>query len=1074
MKALVLSWSLLFVVVVGQLAAQPANDNWAHASVIETIPARLFGSSAGTTFEAGEPLPAGSQAEGTLWWRWTPNATNAVAVFAVRDAVGGRESVGRVDVYRGPALGGLFPLWRQPDDDTPLVFTGFPGDTYYFQLRVKPGRSGKFWLQLETKPTNDSFAQRTPLVGTHATVDTVNSLATFETGEKIADPTALRRTVWYRWKAPGTGQLLVVGRAINWAPVLGLGTGSSLASLNWLVPSEADVLSHSLFARRYLVTAGTDYNVAFDGSRYASDPALPATDHHGLATLDLHFSSLHFANLTNETRLRQNDSFTVQMRSRHPELDGVASELVLKGASELGESVFSVRVPVTAMAVSMPTLAPGTYLLFAEGRNQSGEYLETPAVKIRIFPVNDRFADRLTVAPDGERREAPLLNSTREAGEPANGIGQTVGSVWWTFVAPTSGQYLLDVQGAPMAVYTGSVPAQLTTVLPPLTSTGFFPVIAGRTYHLAAFAVERAPGEGLPARFKLFAPGENDNWGAVQSVELPIGESSFHSHDHASSFSLDEPESVRSRGAGSVWWNFTVPRDGMLVLRAFREANSPISLVLFAKSTDSNLGEPVAWDQGFTGELYARLSRGEVYSLAIIRSDQSAGGPFTLSANFTPSPDNDRYDRRIRLQGNSLDISAEVRGATLDPDEPPFAYGSVWWEWSAPQSGLLRLSSTTNAYLHAYRIGEPGTSLVELPTIAGGALGIGLREVLVTNGQTVAIRLGHSPDTTNEVPLRLTFQPVPEATNDRFANRARLPELGGSVNLPAAFSTPEPGEPIFWGVAEGVAPGSVWFEWTATRSARVRLRVSSPATMRVFRAEQGQLSPGGLVAVSDFRTAVLGDVEVGTTICVAVYRPHPVTAQLDLDWIIGSTNRISEVPGDLFPKGTVRLESSGSPRPGAGGPQPFWSETETLHHWISDSYGDVSVRQTKGASALLATVYQESQNRAPVAEGGQFTFSVSPGQHTWFRMSGNAATEPGAFELTFIPVNLKFGYQAGTNGSGTVWVRGPVARRVGVESSTGFTFWAPVGSITLSDESAVGLNVRMDTTAKYYRFRLKP
>lgn len=398
----------------------------------------------------------------------------------------------------------------------------------------------------------------------------------------------------------------------------------------------------------------------------------------------------------------------------------------------------------------------------------------------------------------------------------------------------------------------------------------------------------------------------------------------------------------------------------------------------------------------------------------------------------------------------------------------------MWWEWSAPEAGLLRLTSTANAYLSAYAVGESVASLSELPSVAGGAQGLGLREVLVTRGQAVAIRLGHAPDVPGEIPFRLTFQPTPEAANDQFTNRTRLGEPGSNVDLPANASTSEPGEPVFWGAVEGVAPGSVWFEWKAPHSARVRLKVAPPAVMRIFRNEPAGASPIGLVALSDFRTAVFGDVKAGETICVAVYRPYPLATRLQLDWALGPTNRVTEIPGNRFSAGAVRLDNSGSARVGIGGAQPFWNDTETIHHWVSDAYGDVTVRPVRAGSTSRASVYQESMARAPVAEGEQIRFAVSPGQKTWFRMVGNAAAEPETFELVFTSVKVQTGYEASTNGWGTIWARGPAGRGGAVESSTGLLFWVPAGSLTLAEAVPVGLNLRMDTNEKFYRFRLKP
>jgi hypothetical protein len=52
--------------------AQPANDNFANATLITGQTAQVTGSNVGATMETGEPTTVEGWAAGqSVWWRWT-------------------------------------------------------------------------------------------------------------------------------------------------------------------------------------------------------------------------------------------------------------------------------------------------------------------------------------------------------------------------------------------------------------------------------------------------------------------------------------------------------------------------------------------------------------------------------------------------------------------------------------------------------------------------------------------------------------------------------------------------------------------------------------------------------------------------------------------------------------------------------------------------------------------------------------------------------------------------------------------------------------------------------------------
>lgn len=106
-------------------------------------------------------------------------------------------------------------------------------------------------------------------------------------------------------------------------------------------------------------------------------------------------------------------------------------------------------------------------------------------------PPNDHFANRIVIPPTASV-SGSNVNATSEAGEPLIfNVANTMRSVWWSFQATTSGDWIVDTTGSDFyvaqAIYTGNTVTSLTR----LTSTSGeggarlgFPVVAGQNYQI--------------------------------------------------------------------------------------------------------------------------------------------------------------------------------------------------------------------------------------------------------------------------------------------------------------------------------------------------------------------------------------------------------------------------------------------------------------------------------------------------------------------------------------------------------------------------------------------------------------
>src|SRR6185369_283600 len=68
---------------------------------------------------------------------------------------------------------------------------------------------------------------------------------------------------------------------------------------------------------------------------------------------------------------------------------------------------------------------------------------------------------------------------------------------------------------------------------------------------------------------------------------------------------------------------------------------------------------------------------------------------FLLCRGSFAQPVNDDFTNRIPLTGTNLVIRGSNVGATFEADEPYFGPGTntVWWSWTAPANGFVRLNS---------------------------------------------------------------------------------------------------------------------------------------------------------------------------------------------------------------------------------------------------------------------------------------------------------------------------------------------------------------------------------------------
>jgi hypothetical protein len=145
--------------------------------------------------------------------------------------------------------------------------------------------------------------------------------------------------------------------------------------------------------------------------------------------------------------------------------------------------------------LTVPNLVPGIHIYGAKVTNHLGQPRVVAPVVFSIRPPNDNFSESIRLDPipgvtrgwiggaGWEPRENRPLRTAPHAG-----------SVWWTWTAPETDQFHMQVSTTTSFVlYKGSALGALKTVAKFRLGETRFEVEGGETYHLQAYALTRFP-----------------------------------------------------------------------------------------------------------------------------------------------------------------------------------------------------------------------------------------------------------------------------------------------------------------------------------------------------------------------------------------------------------------------------------------------------------------------------------------------------------------------------------------------------------------------------------------------------
>ncbi len=470
-----------------------------------------------------------------------------------------------------------------------------------------------------------------------------------------------------------------------------------------------------------------------------------------------------------------------------------------------------------------------------DGTNSTGNIsLQLSLGPVQSPPLNDNFANRISLGNASHLSNVTGSNvgATAEPGEPFHADTIGLKSVWWTWTAPFSGALTLNSSGnstrggaldTVLGLYTGDSVSNLVLVAAnDEDSFGYESLVtcnvsAGTTYQIAVDGFEGDEGS-IRLRLDLSSTPlpipPNDNF--ANRITL-IGSNIYTNGSNVgATFETNEPMHLVTFGGKSVWWTWTAPSSGGVMLTTSNSAVDTI-LCVYRGTALTNLifvaGNDNASDTDLTSIAYFNVAGGTTYQIAVDGYD-GASGAISLHLELgvaDPVPGNDNFANAALITGTNVTVTGSNIGASMELGEPLHRgyYGgcSVWWKWTSPGPGYVTIDTSNSVpdTLLAVYTGSSVSNLTELASDDNSAGGTNwASRVMFTTKSNVAYRIavdGYDGDAGN-LTLHLRFSKASYSLS-----LATNPLNGGSASV-----TPMPDQ------VGKYAPGSVVL-LTATPSA---------------------------------------------------------------------------------------------------------------------------------------------------------------------------------------------------------------------------------------------------------------
>ncbi len=308
------------------------------------------------------------------------------------------------------------------------------------------------------------------------------------------------------------------------------------------------------------------------------------------------------------------------------------------------------------------------------------------------------------------------------------------------------------------------------------------------------------------------------------------------------------------RPAGSAWYEWTAPSDGMVNFGVTHDVNpesaDTVRVDVFRGDRIAALA-PIALAER---EVQFFAESGQVYRIRLSHAARSV--PLVLNWSMGSRPLNDDFAAAVVIEDATGGVDGTNAGATLEPGEF-FGHlaGTVWYRWTAPSDGVWKFESNTSDLRVLAFVGE---RLPDLRLVSGFADD---RAVFPAQGGDVyRIAVASQDAEASGKTFELTWGAVDNRVpgNDDFAGAEEIPgEASSSQGVGIdREATVEPGEPVESGIR------TKWWTWTAPSDGTF--------TWRIEELTRPASGVGSRLMVSVFAGDDLNDLQLVATNGVAM------------------------------------------------------------------------------------------------------------------------------------------------------------------------------------------------------------
>ncbi len=379
--------------------------------------------------------------------------------------------------------------------------------------------------------------------------------------------------------------------------------------------------------------------------------------------------------------------------------------------------------------IAFAAVAGRTYFIAVDGYSDtSGAAQGSVALSWSLAPpgpANDDFARAQVLAGSAGRVAGTTLNATLQPGEPAHGGAGR--SVWYRWSAPSAGRWTFTTQGSSLDttldLFSGTALNELRRIGiddddPPLRTSSV--TVAVSAAAVIFVAVDSKGTLGGPFVLSFGAAPANDDAGAAQVLAGDAG--SVSQSTSFASRQAGEPAHAGFLGNRSVWFRWVPAANGLATWRTTGSnfdtllaiyTGAPVAALARVASVDNDAG-------ALTGTVSFNVTAGTVYWIAVDGKNASSGS-LVLSWSLQRAPSNDLFANAQVLAGLSGAVVGSNKIASIEPGEYHHAGigagRSVWFRWTAPESGLATFV-LYSSYFKPVLVAYEGTAVGSLQSVS--------------------------------------------------------------------------------------------------------------------------------------------------------------------------------------------------------------------------------------------------------------------------------------------------------------------------------------------------------------------